>query len=119
MSEQSTQQSAHTPGPWKIGSTTADSGTVFNPNYVSSADDDAICQVFEIPLHTTLAEIERSGSWDRGLANASLIASAPDLLAVLEGIAETLDKMAPCPEEILDQLLASAQSAIKRAKGGK
>jgi hypothetical protein len=39
------------------------------------------------------------------------------LLQALEDIAETLDKFAPCPEEILDGLLATAQSAIRAAKG--
>ena len=43
--------------------------------------------------------------------------AAPEMLEALEGIAETLDKMAPCPEEILDALLATAQSAIRKARG--
>jgi hypothetical protein len=39
-----------------------------------------------------------------------------ELLQALEDIAETLDKMAPCPEEVLDRLLACAQSVIRSAK---
>lgn len=35
------------------------------------------------------------------------------LLDGLRSIAETLDKMAPCPEEVLDQLLAEVQSLMK------
>jgi hypothetical protein len=49
--------------------------------------------------------------------SAHLLASAPEMLEALEDIADTLDKMAPCPEEILDRLLACAQSAIRLAKG--
>jgi hypothetical protein len=49
-------------------------------------------------------------------ANARLIAAAPEMLQTLESIATTLDKFAPCPEEILDNLLAAAQSAIKTAR---
>jgi hypothetical protein len=50
-------------------------------------------------------------------ANANLMAAAPAMLEALEDIADTLDKMAPCPEAILDRLLACAQSAIRLAKG--
>lgn len=56
-----------------------------------------------------------SAQWWREVAQKLAIQNR-DLLECLEGIAETLDKMAPCPEDVLDQLLASAQSSIRAAK---
>lgn len=51
-------------------------------------------------------------------ANAHLIAAAPEMLDTLEHIADVLNHMAPCPEEVLDRLLACAQSVIRKARGG-
>jgi hypothetical protein len=46
-----------------------------------------------------------------------LHAAAPELLAELEGIAETLEKLAPCPEDVLDQLAKRARQIARKARG--
>jgi hypothetical protein len=71
----------HTPGPWEVGMRGG-----FNANmiYDRSGDDlhsdNAICSVFGMYQHRDIDEQKDS----KGLANARLIAAAPDLLEALK-----------------------------------
>ena len=104
-------QATHTPGPWS-----------FDPprNWVAHRWKCSV-RVGAKRQGNSIAEVYMGGPGalsaeaDAVEANASLIAAAPDMLQALKDIAETLDKMSPCPEEILDALLATAQSAIRTA----
>jgi hypothetical protein len=88
----------HTPGPWRVYQE--------KPHYYSVGTDYAHDRGHDCNVARDI----------RCEANARIMAAAPELLKTLESIAETLDKLAPCPEEVLDQLLAEAQSAIRKAK---
>lgn len=92
----------HTPGPW-YATTRRGSWDWL----VAHDERNEICQMFH----------DGTDLNETGEANARLIAAAPDLLAELKGIAETLDKLAPCPEEVLNLLLTRAYKAITKAEG--
>lgn len=99
----------HTPGPWKYRRDG-------DRHYVAYGIYEIVSSVWgTIEAETGDIKTYQANSQERE-ANARLIAASPEMLATLKSIAETLDKMAPCPEEILDQLLAEAQSAIKNAE---
>lgn len=73
-----------TPGPWRIGNYTTERGT-YNPNVICDENLNGICSVCEVPLHTTLEALVKSGNTSdaEGLANARLIAQAPALYEAL------------------------------------
>lgn len=103
----------HTPGPWTVGMT-GEYGTL-NPNIIYVNDSsESVCQVYEVPLHTSLEEIEHSGTWDVGLANARLIAASPDLLDVLKECVNGLDCQ---PGYVRSQTLIRAQSVLAKVEG--
>ena len=86
----------HTPGPWRTGTKILDA--VF-------AGDRPICG----PAYTMCKDDER-------MANARLIAAAPDLLAALEGAIRLIDETwAGCERPEL--IAARATLAKARAKG--
>lgn len=69
----------HSPGPWTIGF------KGHNINMIYGGDGIAVAQTF-LPLHTGVDEIpklENNPRWASELANARLIAAAPDLLAAV------------------------------------
>ena len=76
-----------TPGPWKHGKTPhryKDGSTqTFGADCVYSGDL-AVCQVYGLWTNATLEEMEGESTQQVGLANAHLIAAAPDLYAALE-----------------------------------
>lgn len=59
-----------TSGPWTVGRDGYNACMVYGPH-------EGVCQVFGMPLNTSLADV--SAEWDDGLANARLISSAPDM----------------------------------------
>jgi len=67
---------SHTPGPWQIGMT-GEHGT-YNPNLVCDSHGNVVCAVSEVPIHTTLEALLRSGNTSdaEGLANAEYIVRA-------------------------------------------
>jgi hypothetical protein len=85
--------STHTPGPWHVSEHSA----------------------IEVNAEGARAIVElwRRGNPAQELANARLIAAAPDLLAVLEAIVEDSDIFSTLDES----LLAEARAAIKKARG--
>ena len=120
----------HTPGPWAIGYDTETRKGVNAANVFSVAKDaegfpQCIAQMPGLFLNTTLAEQERA-ALDRAdvanaLANARLIASAPDLLAALERFvslcptAEGLGGHAPMVS--FDTAAHAARAVIAKARG--
>lgn len=73
--------SKHTKGPWHIGMRSgANSNLVFAHDGADQHHDTPICSVFGMYLHCDLHE-QRD---NEGLANARLIAAAPELLEALK-----------------------------------
>ena len=126
----------HTPGPWAIGYDTETRKGVNAANVFSVAKDaegfpQCIAQMPGLFLNTTLAEQERA-ALDRAdvanaLANARLIASAPDLLAALESLAWASEHLASRgflggekreqAEARVGERVAVARAAIAKARG--
>lgn len=107
----------HTPGPWRHAKEAIRhaNGVVqtFNPDTVLTEDGElAICQVYGMPINTTLEDIAGDPRWADGLANARLIAAAPDLLAVVEEIGNHLYE-----KQDYFRVREMARAAIAKAKG--
>jgi len=99
---------SHTPGPWRIG----DAGnTVFGPP-TSAISPRTVARIPKVPLPCKVSEI------DENIANAHLIAAAPELLSVLEQcLVALIDETGNVPRREYDASVA-AREAIARAKGG-
>lgn len=91
--------SAHTPGPWRVG-TSEDAIDTGEPGQ-------------EFVVHADLRT-------ERGAANAALIAAAPDLLAACEEMVRTL-VVSDSKKFQADRYAAfeAARAAIAKARGGK
>jgi hypothetical protein len=93
--------SAHTPGPWEVGSEgNGKPGYVYCNNSLGSA----VAIVFGKPLRLTVFSPEEEE------ANARLIAAAPDLLAALKFAQSIIGH----PDDAGSQLIADA---IAKAEG--
>lgn len=79
--------SDYTKGPWSQGH---DGG--YNPNTLFGANGEAVAQCYGIPLHTRLGDLNDEARWKEGLANARLIASAPELDKALRGLLNLVAK---------------------------
>ena len=91
----------HTPGPWRMGSPSQFG--VHNPNIVQTTDGEGIASVLGMPIHTKLEEI--GARWAEGVANARLIAVAPEMY----------DYIASCASNGC----AEAKRLIATAQGGR
>jgi hypothetical protein len=93
-----------TPGPWTLKN--------FGGPQISGPEGYAVC--------TMWGAISASELAGQDLANARLIAAAPDLLAALEALVEGVDRLLgkPEPYECDDGALAAARAAILKATGG-
>ena len=82
--------SKHTPGPWKVEAERA---------YIQivPADNVAIC------------ELRRKGNTELEMANAKLIAAAPDMLAALERIRDSGVWIGLIPHEMMEEAIAKAR----------
>jgi hypothetical protein len=98
------QETRHTPGPWQ--SKSSDGLRSF---FIQAAPPNHRKDIADV-WTMDVGELEAR-------ANAQVMAAAPDLLAALQNIYETLDKLAPCPEAVLDELAVTAQKAIAKALG--
>jgi hypothetical protein len=70
----------YTPGPWAQGNK-QEYGT-YSPNTIFGADGAAIASCYGIALHRTLEELDSERNKE-GLANAKLIACAPEMAEML------------------------------------
>ena len=106
--------SGHSAGPWEIGHRGRNVNLIAQP---SRGDDKYIAQVYGIPQNSTLADLEGDSRWAVGLANAALIAAAPDLLAALVAVLEAIgdggdfDYVTGDPD-----LYQTARAAIRKAR---
>lgn len=102
--------SKHTPGPLAVGMRSGHNvSNVYARNGTDNHTDDGICTVYGIRLHTKQDEVSDRDSV--GLANARLIAAAPELLEPLRGfVAEFGDKA-------MNANVAKARAAIAKAEG--
>lgn len=96
----------HTPGPWKIA---GESNTVHEA-FIIESESRTICWTAD-----SLGEDDDEFTSDEDLANARLIASAPELLDSLKD----LENILSCKPYDRDEqkLLVIARAAIAKAKG--
>jgi hypothetical protein len=114
-------QAKHTPGPWNIGMRSgANSNLIYAYNGAEQHDDDSICSVYGMYQHTEI-ENQKEGV---GLANARLIAAAPELLDELKAVEAHLHAYVEAIEwgggaaSKSAERLASVRKAIAKAEGG-
>ncbi len=102
----------HTPGPWRVGFANGS-----NVNTVTHGDDVAIATVYGVPLHCRIDELKDS-KWKVGLADARLIAAAPDLLAAIRIELAALIEQRETGTTILsrDARIERLQAAIDKAR---
>lgn len=115
-------ETKHTPGPWTIGH----GEEQFNASNIY-AESGGICSVYGIPLHSKFLEVENVERFGVALANAKLIASAPDLAAENQKLRDLLESIAPKIGAMLGRLkfsttqdaeiLPEIWAAIRKAKG--
>ncbi len=103
----------YTPGPWRIGTSGG-----HNANFIAAGPDNAlecksICEVYGIPMHTTLDEVlSLTGNRQvTGLANARLISAAPELLEALKALVTGEGQM------LKSSLVDKALAAIAKVEG--
>jgi len=109
--------SKHTPGPWHIDF--SDFGTDTDSRGIPISDGGGLIADVA-PLGGRVGDLCLA-SWhnfgdDEDIANASLIAAAPDLLAALEGLYRATNRTRSSPS--LAAALSWAQVAIAKATGG-
>lgn len=96
----------HTPGPWRVGYANGANASDIR----SATDDEGIAQVYGMPLHRNLDEVAPD-RFANGLANARLIAAAPEMLEALEMVMQhgRIDDS--------EDRLNTVASAIAKARG--
>lgn len=70
-------EAKHTPGPWTIGTSAG-----YNASHVYSGED-GVCTVYGIFSHQSVQQVVDDPRCAEGMANARLIAAAPDMLEAL------------------------------------
>ena len=101
--------SAHTPGPWMVG-VSSKYGTN-NANIIfSNGGESSVATVYGLPMNTKLEEVD--SHYAEGLANARLIAAAPDMLEALCALVLNIDAGGPTLDAMRD-----ARAAIVKATG--
>ncbi len=84
----------YTPAPWRIGTWGGHNANFIAAGPSNALEAQAICEVYGIPMHTSLEECEQMAQKPspfskrtlEGLANARLISSAPELLEALKSL---------------------------------
>lgn len=96
------ESSTHTPGPWLTARTSEGEGYVLSVRHQSGGTQHAIAAVWD----------DNSLGLAEGIANARLIAAAPDLLDVCQKVSEAA-RLAGT----LGPLAQAARAAIAKARG--
>lgn len=96
-----------TPGPWLAGREGYNEGVVYSMY-------DGICQVFGVPMNAWADDV--GSEFSEGMANARLIASAPDLYEALKACLAYIedDEGADSKHPAGDM----ARAALSKAEGG-
>lgn len=110
VSEQATSVK-HTPGPWGL-----DAGPYQLPTVYAGHDlvpPDAL-----LAPYVPIAEIRQDGSWDEAMANAALIAAAPELLAACVTAHHAMVKLGNALnwDPPVEQDFADAINAVRAAR---
>lgn len=103
-SEKSPEQ-LWTPGPWTNGHEGYNAGIIYD------AGGEGVCGVYAIPINTKIADVGEG--YATSMANANLIAAAPELYRILEYIANEAEREYACGHAV-----AAARAALSKAKGG-
>ena len=112
--------SKHTPGPWIInyaGGLEAGEGVIpHHANSIGPHGAGNVCHVYygDYPTGTPIADYPQA--IEENIANARLIAAAPDLLEALERLLPNVEYLADGRAEVIAQI-KDATAAITKAKG--
>ena len=102
----------HTPGPWTLENRHDERGTPSGINVFSEAEATFICRMPDG------ASVQGGHAWPEQLANARLIAAAPELLEALSVLVDHAKETYPHFEDVRGQNdIAKALTAIAKAKG--
>jgi len=106
-------ESKHTPGPWVVGMRNG-----YNPNTVFSEGDNGIASVFGVPMHCHIDDLTHIRDV-QPLANARLIAAAPDMLEALKQVMGWIDGWSPTftQDEEWPEAEHYIRAAISKAEG--
>lgn len=97
----------HTPGPWSV---------YFDEKMSSPGVESEKLSIVVFGTEEELLGV-RGNDLDECMANASLIAAAPELLAFVKYLVDEAESDRPAPDE--KELMARAKSLIEKAEGGK
>lgn len=110
--------SQHTPGPWRIDDAGPLSGNIVRFDVLAGPESDPfrVCQIDDSAADEEIGHQNRKQAAKRDLANAHLIAAAPELLEACKAIL--------CQHEVYGQPMiarieAKLRSAIDKAEGNK
>ncbi len=95
--------SEFTKGPWRVGMSNG-----YPANTVCDSDDGSICTVYGIPLHTHTSDVI-DPRWVNEMANAHLIAAAPELYEALLEAIEQLERNFIVVPEAWTKAIAKAE----------
>jgi hypothetical protein len=82
----------HTPGPWFVGYRGgANCNAIMARDGGDEHHDTGICQVYGLPLHCKTQDVAGNPRYEKELANAHLVAAAPDLYEALSAFVAWCD----------------------------
>lgn len=110
--------SKHTPGPWALESVQTSVGSCHKIGPFPSAGVRKQVHACVYADQLRLGLDDESPIAVELLANARLIAAAPELLAVARLVDDVADRVDHEPDSALGQLVDAARAAIAKATGG-
>lgn len=107
-----TNETKFTPGPWRVGRPTNEYGQTFHASMIYTEDaEHAIAEVYGIPIHARMEQIDPE-LYAQPLANAHMLAAAPEMYEVCMEIAHHL-----YTKQDYDRCRELARAAIAKAEG--